>query len=371
MALFSSIAATTNLKQIKKKPIGKPKGGREFDTYAAYKTYLLSIGETPRPKNDWYGQDGYWLKSERENAWLGWRNAVYFITYHKNENYLQPFGQIMDYYKQVHFFIVKRKHETRWLNGAYYLVEDLWEAYEDERTPADCLSADEVIALLKMLNAYIANYAIKKFHDLLFGTYKNSPRTGIFAYIFDRDFIVHEQGAVAYPAYLNTYNIEERGPRALREMSRVYNDQTFSMETGFSLSNFLKKLDITGIFIPVYRDYYYSDLADLDHNFGQDSRIQVPLAMLHVNKYFMFDTDPLKMINEEGSNDLNMLVPKENLTPPVPKKNVTLHFRAALLKGSKEYVKYSKNAGVAHTKESILFAIYHSINKKIMEIFTD
>ena len=368
MALFSSVAATTNLKQIENKPIGKPKGGREFDTYTAYKTYLLSIGETPRPKDNWYGQDGYWLKSERENAWLGWRNAVYFITYHKNENYLQPFGQIMDYYKQVHFFIAKRKHEIRWLNGAYYLVEDLWEAYEDGITPANCVSANEVIALLKTLNVFIANYAIGRFHELLFGRYKNSPMTGIFAYIFDRDFIVHEQGAVAYSAYLATYQIKDKGPLALREMSRVYNDQTSG--DGFSLSNFLKKLDVTGIFIPVYRDYYYSDLADLSNNFGQDSRIQAPLGMLHVNKYFMLDTNPLKIINEEGSNDLNMLVPKENLTPPVPKKNVTLHFRAALLKGSKEYVKYSKNAGVAYTEESILFAIYHSINKKIMEIFT-
>jgi len=333
MALFSSVTATANLTKVNKKPIEAPNKGREFRNYNTYSAFMILHGKTPRPRYNWYGLDGYWLESERKNSWRGWRNAVNYITLHQNpENgdlpWLQPFGQILAYYKQVYSFIKQKGHESRWLNGAYYLVEDLFEAYEEGLqlgTVAGWFSED-LRPILKELNREIAKFAITQFHKLLFGEYKNSLRKGEDAYVFDRDFIITEQKVIAFGVY------PKYSRDILTQMSLVFNRSGWI--AGF------KSFDPTGISIPVFPGYYQSNLAEVSERYGQDARIQVPLGMLYPDQYFPGD-------NRRFVVDAETL--GEYFNPA---------FRAALIKGLKNVDAYY-----------IIYKSYKIVNNIAMKIF--
>ncbi|WP_293303118.1 hypothetical protein [Pedobacter sp. UBA4863] len=361
MALFSSTAATAKLTKVKPRHIEKPLGGREFKNYTAYKNYLLSIGKTPRPKDDWFGKDGYWQRSERVNAWRGWRNAVYYITSRQNPvtgelPWLMPFGQILAYYKQMYVFVKQKKHESKWLYGAYYLVEDLWEAYEDDLTPAECpiFTNPILLQLLKDLNTGIAEFAITQFYRLLFGEFKNSPRIGQTAFDFDRNFIIREQCFVAYDLYNDVYNIGASGLSALLDMSSLFNNE-------LSWVGFIKSVDPTGIVIPVIGGCYNSNLANPTERYGQDARTQVPLAMLYPNSYFADSTLQLS----------DILPIDAEYPPPVFTPQFRRYLRDAL--ASHQFIyhfKFDSNGKIIWTnREAAILRIYTMVNKRVMKVF--
>jgi len=277
MALFSSAAAIANITKITPKQVEPFQSGREYKTYHDYQ---VALGTNAIPYDQWEGQDMYWLRRDRELSNHRWHRAAHLITSQQLQDYFKPFEQINSYYKLIHYWIKGKKHESKWVSGAYYLVNDLTDAYQAGLVTTGNwfgLTPAPALALLIALNKAIVNYAIQKFYDLLYGQYANSPRKGNDAWVFDRDLIIMEQGTIAFPAY------DQAGPDARATVNGLFNDQGFL--------SVLKDMDVTGIYIPVFPQLYNSDLTNSVGNYGQDARIQVPLAMLYPNSYFYNDSN--------------------------------------------------------------------------------
>ncbi|MCR8560439.1 hypothetical protein KXD93_22485 [Mucilaginibacter sp. BJC16-A38] len=278
MALFSTQEATANFTKTVSIPAEPFRAGREFKSYEYYQLYL---GDNAIPLAEWEGQDLYWLRRDRELSNHRWHRAAHLITSAQPslENYLKPFAQINSYYKTIHFWIKGKNHESRWVNGAFYLVNDLTDAYYKGVTfLADWFTPTPAYNLLQALNLAIANYAITKFYELLYGVYAEVPQKGVDAYIFDRNFIEIEQGQVA----LGAYSTAE--PEGREVVSKLFND------TGWRA--ILKDMDVTGIFIPAFPELFDDGGSDLTlpPNYGKDARIQIPIAMLYCD--FNFYNDP-------------------------------------------------------------------------------
>lgn len=143
-------------------------------------------------------QSGCWLTKDREAKNDTWKTACMYIVEHKYQGVLGPFGQIADFYHLLEQKIAKTKHKTRWLKGAYTLVDAL--------TIMDggfSLVDNDVEIILSELNIGICDYAITKFHELFYGKHKNDPLdTMEKAYKWDLAFVQHEQGVVAVPIYI-------------------------------------------------------------------------------------------------------------------------------------------------------------------------
>ncbi|MDP3928850.1 MAG: hypothetical protein Q8R57_07490, partial [Bacteroidota bacterium] len=252
-----------------------------------------------------------------KNLTTRWFNAVLAITKNKWKYRLQPFEQILDYYNSIQLLLSRTKHKILWLNGAYYLVSDLTEAYDMGLiTSGNSMSGDfyYLKQIMKRLNSEICNFAIEQFNRLLFGDLKNTPKIGLEAYKFDRDFIIIEQRDIAYPVY-ELY--KDSQPDALSLMNDLFNHK--------GIWSFLQQIfDQTSHYIPVIPGLIDSDLTknvDIPNTiektrFGQDGRILIPLIMLYPNFYFYYDniqiipelkrsklaSDLLKQGNTKGYN---------------------------------------------------------------------
>lgn len=292
MALFSSVYAVKNLKNIKSKMAEIPMGNFEYKNFQAYK----DAGGTAETLDKWTREDGRWLKSDRESCNQFWKNAVISIIKKPvaMRGRISPFEQVSDFYHYTQVLVNFRKHETQWLFGAYYLVSDLADAYDRGATidmlrrisPTfydNFLAFDNLKELLKKLNIEIANYAISQFFRLLYGEYRFSPREGKDAWKFDKQFIISEQNPTAYPVY-----DDEIYSEGIKMENDIFNKR------GIFIS-----YDALGIgnFIPVYSDQYNSILTEdtsAHPRYGQEARILVPLAMLYPNIYFFTDDeDPI------------------------------------------------------------------------------
>ena len=288
MAIFSSVQATaniTNVRVIHKEPYL----GREFFTYEDYVAYQNAHGGTSIALKDWEGQDYYWLRTDREQQNHRWRHVCSLITSTQKQSYFLPFHQINSYYRLMNYWIKGHKHQSQWVKGAYYLVNDLTDAYYKGITAGSWFTDTDELKLLKDLNINICNYAITKFYELLYGDLSKAPLTGIDAWNWDRDFIIHEQGVVAAPVYQGTTD------DARDWINRTFNDQGFiawiENPSWNGFVSFLHGLDLSGIFIPVFPDLYDSNITKAP-DYGKQARIIVPLAMLYPNHYFYNDTNP-------------------------------------------------------------------------------
>ena len=284
MAIFSSVQATanvTNVRIVHKEPYL----GREYFTYEAYQQ---AQGSAAIPLKDWEGQDYYWLRTDREQQNHRWRHVCSLITSTKKQNYFLPFHQINSYYRLMNYWIKGKKHQSQWVKGAYYLVNDLTDAYYKGITLGSLFTDTDELKLLQDLNTNICNYAITKFYDLLYGTLVKPPLVGGNAWNWDRNFIIHEQEVVAAPVYQGTT------ADARDWINKTFNDQGFlnwirnPKWNGFV--SFLHGLDLSGIYIPVFPNLYDSDITKAP-TYGQQARINVPLGMLHPNHFFYNDTD--------------------------------------------------------------------------------
>jgi hypothetical protein len=141
-----------------------------------------------------------WLTKDREEKNNTWKNACMYIVEHKLQGVMGPFGQIADFYYLLKEKVAKSKHKSRWLKGGYALVNKL--------TIMDggfIFVENDVEIILSELNIGICDYAITKFHELLYGKLKNDPLdTMEKAYKWDLAFVQHEQGVVAVPIYAKT-----------------------------------------------------------------------------------------------------------------------------------------------------------------------
>ena len=180
--------------------------GGEFPDY---ETYCLALRDKAINLKEWKGQDGSWLTKHRTNDGnkIIWKNAIHAILKYKLTGRLAPFSQIYDFYDAVDYYITKvYKHEVRWCKGAKKLVKALSKSpvYMGGMEGGSVIIDNDVETILNELNLGICDFAIGKFHELLFGKYSKTPLKGEDAYNWDVNFVTYEQQIIAPPIYKKT-----------------------------------------------------------------------------------------------------------------------------------------------------------------------
>lgn len=249
--------------------------GNEFESMAAYQEIT---GETELGPYQW-------LKEDRENQTGTWDAAMTKMTQCQAEDVLQPFEQVRDYYIWVTRKLDEKGHESRWVKGALWLVDELSDTYDEGyTTPGNwqITPGKDVIPMLEDLNVGIVNFAITQFHRLLYGDLKDNPLTGEDAYQFDKQFITHEQGTIAQPIYE-----QYAGTDAIKTMNNLFNG------TGLA-GNLVDGLNFIGAAneVPTHPNLLKADLTDPESNFGRDARTNVPLWMLYPDRHRSYEIDP-------------------------------------------------------------------------------
>lgn len=288
MALYSTLSAVSNLSSVRKRRTEKfeEENYRNYE-YRSFYNYKQDFGEAESDDpNVWTGSDVKWLWSDRRNRTSRYKLAIQLIIKSPTLyiDRLKPFEQIKDFYYYTQLLLNYRKHETKWIKGAYYLVRDLSDAYDEQVTinklsnNSDWTAFDfrNLKKLLAALNRGIANFAVGQFNRLIFGDKKN-PQKGQDAWEFDKQFIQREQGPTAFPIY---QAFRSDYPRAVALANDIFNRQ--------GIFNYLAIARLY-LFIPVFSTEYESDFTDPTTSFGQEARTLVPLAMLYPNAYFYDD----------------------------------------------------------------------------------
>lgn len=210
-----------------------------------------------------------WIKADRLSQSGSWITACENITRDQAQGKLLPFAQVRDYYIWVTRTLDGMGHESRWVKGALYLVNELTNKYEGGMKMGTW-SATEVIPLLEELNVGIVDYAITQFHRLMYGDLKDNPLQGDDAYEFDKQFIQTEQGQVAFEVY-SRYE----GTKALDTMNGMFTKESW---LGWAASFVASE-------IPTHQKHIQADLNDPETNFGQDARTNIPLYMLYPDQH--------------------------------------------------------------------------------------
>ena len=198
--------------QIYKQTFDRNKG--EFESYEEYET---ALGTNAIPENKWIGQDAHWLKSDRENCSIRWKNSCWNIIKHDLKDRLQPFSQIRDFYKWVRYETELQGHDVRWAKGADLLVDNLSQFDNWYGPIPKFMLGKEYLNLLSDLNLGIANYSLHKWKELLIDRV-NSPIVETEAYNWDKNFIYEEQGQIAPPIYAY---YEATYPTAIKVMNDI------------------------------------------------------------------------------------------------------------------------------------------------------
>lgn len=188
-----------------KNSIDKYIGGEFHD----YDTYKLALRNKAIKLDDWKGQDGSWLTKDRDTNSDRWRRGYSYIIQNKIQGRMAPFKQIYDFYNAVDWYITNvYKHEVRWSKGAKRLVlafsESVFWGNTGSLEGGSNVIDNDVETILNELNLGICDYAITKFHELMYGKYSKNPLKGDDAYNWDVTFIIHEQQVVAPPIYKKT-----------------------------------------------------------------------------------------------------------------------------------------------------------------------
>jgi len=224
-----------------------------------------------------------WLKADRESQTGTWETAMTNMTKDEAQDVLLPFEQVRDYYVWVSRKLDAKGHESRWVKGALYLVDELSDTYDEGVTSGrwGITPGKSVIPLLEDLNVGIVNYAITQFYRLLYGDLSDGALVGEAAYQFDKDFIKEEQGPVAQEVY-EDYDSTE----AIEVMNKVFNG------TGL-VGN---AAEVMASEIPTFPGYFKTDLTDASTSYGRNQRIDIPLYMLYPDRHqteHNYEKDPL------------------------------------------------------------------------------
>jgi hypothetical protein len=169
------------------------------------------------------------------------------------------------------------------------LVDDLADAFDAGVVTTGHwfnLIDDSTKGLLKELNQGIADFAITKFHELLYGKYKNIPLTKDAALKYDIAFINAEQGEVAYGIY-SKYKPDSKAIKELNQMARK--EGALGVLVSYGANGF----------IPSFADYGVS-LDDKETRYGENGRKEIPILMLYPEKYSPTSTPGL--VKKTGKN---------------------------------------------------------------------
>lgn len=235
-------------------------------------------------------QNGCWLTKDREEKSNTWKTACMYIVEHKYQGILGPFSQIADFYNLLKKKVAEYKHKSRWLKGASKLVDAL-----TLLDGGNSFFANDVEIILSELNLGIYDFAITKFHELLFGKYKNDPLdTMKKAYEWDLAFVKYEQGVVAVPIYDKTSEktIETFQKMADRDASTNPIDTAHGMGS-WGYKNFWKKVT------PEFDDPWNGKVTDAGF------RTDLPMLMLWLDTHkptstaFKGKTDSKGYLKEE------------------------------------------------------------------------
>ncbi|MBP1166330.1 hypothetical protein JOE44_003214 [Chryseobacterium sp. PvR013] len=238
--------------------------GGEFPDY---ETYQLALRNKAIKIQDWKGQDGSWLTKDRAENNDTWRRAYSYIIEHKIPGRLAPFKQIYDFYEGVDWNIKNRfGHEVKWCKGAKGLVKALSNSLEG----GNSFLANDVETILNELNLGICDFAITKFHELMYGQYAKTPLKGDAAYTWDKEFIQHEQGVVAPPIYGKT------GSSTISRFQNMADKDPFGGWHGAGAQAISWFNDI----VPAFDDFT-PNAKVTDSQF----RIDLPLLMLYLSKH--------------------------------------------------------------------------------------
>jgi len=248
--------------------------GGEFPDYPTYK---LALRDKAIAEDKWTGQDGSWLMKDRADNSSRWRRAYSYIIEHKVKGRLAPFAQIHKFYDSVDWYITNvYKHEVKWCKGAKRLVE----ALSKSRLPGDFGSLEggamaidnDVETILNELNLGICDYAIEKFHELIYGKYAKTPLKGDAAYNWDVAFITYEQGTVAPPIYKKT------------SIETIRKFQKMADKDGFDENNGPSSLG-AGAWALNYITPAFDDFTPPAQVTDDQFRIDLPLLMLYLDKH--------------------------------------------------------------------------------------
>lgn len=176
--------------------------GGEFPDY---ETYKLALREKAKALKNWKGEDGCWLIEDRAENKERWRNGYYYIVKNKIQGRLAPFKQIYDFYNAVDGWIYRLGHQSKWCKGAKKLVSALAESplwfNIGGLEKGTMFIYNDVETVLNELNLGICDFAITKFHELIFGKFATTALTGDEAYKWDVAFVKQEQQVIAPPIY--------------------------------------------------------------------------------------------------------------------------------------------------------------------------
>ena len=177
--------------------------GGEFPDY---ETYKLALREKAKALKNWKGEDGCWLIEDRAENKERWWNGYDYIVKNKVRGRLAPFKQIYDFYDAVDGWLFRLGHKVKWCKGAKKLVGALANSpvLIGGLEGGSNVISNDIEVILNELNLGICDYAIIKFHELIYGKYATTPLTGDDAYNWDVAFVTHEQQVVAPPIYNKT-----------------------------------------------------------------------------------------------------------------------------------------------------------------------
>lgn len=241
--------------------------GGEFPDYDTYK---LALRNRAIKLDDWTGQDGSWLTKDRDSNGDRWRRGYSYIIKNKIKGRLAPFKQIYTFYDDVDWYITNvYKHEVKWCKGAKALVKAL-----GILEGGFFAIANDVETILNELNLGICDYAIEKFHELMYGKYAKTPLKGDDAYKWDVAFITHEQGVVAPPIYRKTSKKTLQRFQDMSDKDGMYIDEINAHGMGALL------ISIVDDIIPAFDDF--NPPAKVTDDLF---RIDLPLLMLYLDRH--------------------------------------------------------------------------------------
>ena len=265
--------------------------GGEFPDFETYKLALRK--DDKFLEKNWKGEDGSWLLSDRANNTNPerWRNGYSYIIKHKIQGRLAPFKQIYDFYNAVDGWLFRLGHMVKWCIGAKELVKALAESplwfNVGGQEGGSGLIYNDVETTLNELNLGICDYAITKFHELIYGKFATTPLKGDEAYQWDKEFITFEQGTVAPPIYNKTPK------ETINKLQNMVDKDWWKGQHGAGSWIFN---DIT----PAFDDFDPPALIT-----DNDFRIDLPLLMLYLDKHKPRKTTKsfAKHLNQDGTVD--------------------------------------------------------------------
>lgn len=244
--------------------------GGEFPDY---ETYCLALRNKAKKLEDWEGQDGSWLTKDRDTNSIRWQKGFLYILKNKVKGRLAPFSQIYDFYNSVDWLIRNTyKHEVKWCKGAKSLVKALGKSpvYLGGLEEGSNIIDNDVETILNELNLGICDFAIEKFHELIYGQYAKTPLKGDDAYNWDVAFVKYEQQVIAKPIYQKTSS----------DTIKKYQDMADKAYDSSRMGFLSKGASILNDILPAFDDFN-PPAKVTDDLFRTD----LPLLMLYFDKH--------------------------------------------------------------------------------------